>query len=83
MKILFTATYAQPYLSGITDYIAAVTNHLSQKNLVTLLTFQYDKNLPLLEKHGQLTIQRLPVHARLSKGLINWGYPGWVWTGGR
>lgn len=79
MKLLFTATYAQPYLSGITDYIATITEFLSQKNLVTLLTFQHAKTLPITQRHGQLTIQRIPVHARISKGLLNWAYPWWAW----
>jgi glycosyltransferase involved in cell wall biosynthesis len=79
MQLLFTATYAQPYLSGITDYIATVTEHLSQKNSVTLLTFQHLNTLPTTEQRGQLTIHRLPVHARLSKGLLNWAYPWLAW----
>jgi glycosyltransferase involved in cell wall biosynthesis len=74
-RILFTATYSQPYLSGITDYIATITEFLAKTHQVTLASFQHDHQLALNETtHGVVQV-RFPVHLKLSKGFINFFYP--------
>jgi len=78
-KLLFTATYAQPYLSGITDYIAKVTEYLTKFHQVSLLVFQHQSQLPNHETRHQVQIHRLKPQLKLSKGLINWAYPLEAW----
>lgn len=78
-KILFTATYAQPYLSGITDYIERVTEHLALRQPVTVLAFQHDPSLALQEQKEKVTIQRIKPDFKLSKGFVTWLYPIIAW----
>ncbi len=79
-RLLFTATYAQPYLSGITDYIQRVTTHLAKTNEVSLQVFQHDSKLPTQEKIQNVLITRLKPNFKLSKGFIRWSYPFDVWS---
>jgi glycosyltransferase involved in cell wall biosynthesis len=78
-KILFTATYAQPYLSGITDYIQRVTEHLAKQHAVTLLVFQHEQSLALTEKKHGVLVRRVTPDFKLSKGFITWLYPLIAW----
>lgn len=78
-KILFTATYAQPYLSGITDYIERVTEHLAQQHAVTLLVFQHAPTLAWDEKKRGVIIKRIAPDFKLSKGFVTWLYPLIAW----
>ncbi len=77
--ILFTSTYSHPYLSGITDYIANVTQFIAKKNPVTLVSFQHLSSLATSEVITGVKQVRLPVHLKLSKGFINFFYPYLIW----
>jgi len=79
-RILFTSTYSQPYLSGITDYIATVSQFLAKKHLVTLVSFQHDSNLALNETVLGVNQIRIPANFKISKGFINFGYPKIIWN---
>lgn len=75
MKILIGSTYYLPYLSGMTKYQSNLIDYLIKKNAVSILTFKYKNDLLNQEKKGKLTINRIPYHLKISKGLINFFYP--------
>ncbi len=71
MKILQILTYYRPHISGLTIYVERLSKALAdQGHSVTVLTSQYDKNLPLMDTIDGVTIQRVPVAFRISKGVI-------------
>jgi len=71
MKILFTITYYLPNISGMSTYLKALGNKLSDKHNVTILTSKHQDNLPDVEiVNKNLCIKRVPVTFRVSKGVI-------------
>ncbi len=71
MRILIGLTYFQPHKSGLTVYAVREAKALAARGHdVTVLTSQYDKNLPLEESDEGVRIVRLPVAFQLSKGVI-------------
>ena len=71
MKILFYTSYFRPYISGITIYTERLVSYLSKKNFITILTFQYKKNLPEIEHKQNIRIIRMPYLCKISKGFIS------------
>lgn len=71
MRILVALTYYRPHVSGLTIYVERLSRALAARgHLVTVLTSQYDRALPLrAEMHG-VQIVRVPVLVRVSKGVI-------------
>lgn len=71
MKILIVLTYYRPHVSGLTIYVERLARALAARDhQVTVLTSQYDQDLPLREvKHG-VSIRRVPVAFRISKGVV-------------
>ena len=71
MKILEVLTYYRPHVSGLTIYVERLSKALADAGHdVTILTSQYDKSLPRRQRRGRITVVRVPVIARLSKGVI-------------
>ncbi len=71
MKILIALTYYRPHVSGLTIYVERLARALARRgNTVTVLTSQYDKDLPLEEVIEGVNVVRVPVAARISKGVI-------------
>ncbi|MEL7625835.1 MAG: glycosyltransferase family 4 protein [Anaerolineaceae bacterium] len=71
MKILISATYFYPYSSGLSVYALRLAEGLAELgHEVVVLTSQYKENLSSLETYGKFQIVRVPVRARLSKGVI-------------
>lgn len=71
MKILEVLTYYRPHISGLTIYVERLSQALvEQGHEVTVLTSQYDKELPLRETIRGVDVQRVPVLFRISKGVI-------------
>jgi glycosyltransferase involved in cell wall biosynthesis len=81
MRILTTLYYYRPHYSGLTVYTERLARTLASRgHSVTILTSRYDRRLPALEMRDGVTIRRLPVAFRLSKGVILPTMPLW---GGR
>lgn len=82
MKILISSTYFYPYSSGLSVYALRLAEGLAELgHEVVILTSQYKKDLERLETHGKFKIVRVPVIAKLSKGVL---MPGlfkiaWKW----
>jgi glycogen synthase len=48
MKILCSATYYHPYISGLSVLAKTIAEYLAERgHTITVLTSQYDKKLPL------------------------------------
>lgn len=80
MKILTVLTYYRPHTSGLTIYAERLVKALAAHgHQVTVLTTQYEKDLPREEMKDGVRIVRLPVMARVSKGVLAPSM-GWVST---
>jgi glycosyltransferase involved in cell wall biosynthesis len=71
MKILTVLTYYRPHTSGLTIYAERLAGAFVKRgHQVTVMTTQYDPSLPLEETLNGVKIIRVPVAARISKGVI-------------
>ncbi len=71
MHILIVLTYYEPYKSGLTVYAVRQAEALAARGYqVTVLTSQFDRDLPLEEWKEGVHIIREPVAFRLSKGVV-------------
>jgi glycosyltransferase involved in cell wall biosynthesis len=80
MKILTVLTYYRPHTSGLTIYVERLARSLVKLgHEVTVLTSQYEKNLPREEIVNGVRIIRAPVLFRVSKGVImpTFGWLAW------
>ena len=80
MKILTVLTYYRPHTSGLTIYAERLAKaFVARGHEVTVMTTQYEKDLPLEETIDGVRIVRVPVAFRVSKGVIAPTF-GWVAT---
>ena len=71
MKILTVLTYYRPHTSGLTIYAERLARAFVKRgHEVTVMTTHYDPSLPLEEVMDGVKIIRVPVAARVSKGVI-------------
>jgi glycosyltransferase involved in cell wall biosynthesis len=71
VRILVALTYYRPHTSGLTVYAERMARSLAARgHHVTVLTSQYDRTLPLREEKEGVSIVRVPVAFRVSKGVI-------------
>jgi glycosyltransferase involved in cell wall biosynthesis len=80
MKILTVLTYYRPHTSGLTIYAERLAKAFAKRgHQVTVMTTQYDPSLPREETMDGVKILRVPVMARVSKGVLAPTF-GWVAT---
>src|SRR5512145_911622 len=71
MKILTVLTYYRPHTSGLTIYAERLARSFARRgHQVTVMTTQFDPSLLLEETLDRVKIVRVPVAARISKGVI-------------
>ena len=71
MRVLIALTYYRPYTSGLTIYAERLAIGLAARgHYVTVLTSQYDSSLPTHEVLNGVNVIRIPVAARVSKGVL-------------
>lgn len=71
MKILVALTYYRPHISGLTIYVERLARALATRgHTVTVLTSQYDPTTPRQEMLEGVNVIRVPVLARISKGVV-------------
>ncbi len=71
MKILTVLTYYRPHTSGLTIYAERLARAFVKRgHQVTVMTMQYDPSLPREEMMERVRVIRVPVAARISKGVI-------------
>src|SRR3990172_1933675 len=71
MKILTVLTYYRPHTSGLTIYAERLARAFVKRgNQVTVMTTQYDPSLSREELMDGVKVIRVPVAARVSKGVL-------------
>ena len=71
MRILQVITYYPPYISGMTVYVERLARALAEQgHQVTVLTSCHNPDLPSYEVSGSVTVIRIPVLLKVSKGFI-------------
>lgn len=71
MKILTVLTYYRPHTSGLTIYAERLARAFVKRgHQVTVMTTQYDPSLPREEIMDGVRVIRVPVAARVSKGVL-------------
>jgi glycosyltransferase involved in cell wall biosynthesis len=71
MKVLIALTYYRPHVSGLTIYVERLAGELAARgHEVTVLTSRHERDLPRDEMVSGVRIVRVPVWARVSKGVI-------------
>ncbi len=71
MRILISSTYFHPYSSGLSVYALRLAEGLAELgHEVVVLTSQFKDELDKLETYRKFKIVRVPVMARLSKGVL-------------
>jgi glycosyltransferase involved in cell wall biosynthesis len=79
MKILISLMYYRPHYSGLTIYTERLARALANRgHQVTVLTSQFNKNLPPMENVDGVQIIRPWVMFRVSKGVIMPTMPIWA-----
>lgn len=75
MKILQVLTYYRPHTSGLTIYVERVSKALAARgHQVTVLTSRFDPRTPRDEVADGVRVVRVPVAARVSKGVLMPGF---------
>lgn len=76
MKLLLSATYFEPYRSGLSTYAFRLAKGLSDLgHEVVVLTSAFDDTLPLEEEVYGFRVVRVPVSFKISKGVVMLGLP--------
>ena len=71
MKVLVALTYYRPHVSGLTIYVERLARALVERgHKVTVLTSRYDSSLASNEVLDGVSVVRVPVVMRVSKGVI-------------
>jgi len=71
VRILTALTYYRPHVSGLTIYAERLARALVRRgHTVTVLTSRYDCSLPRREELEGVRVIRVPVAARVSKGVL-------------
>jgi glycosyltransferase involved in cell wall biosynthesis len=71
MNILSVLTYYRPHTSGLTIYAERLARaFVAQGHAVTVMTTQFDRALPRDEVMDGVRVVRVPVVARVSKGVL-------------
>ncbi|CAN5589888.1 glycosyltransferase family 4 protein [soil metagenome] len=77
-RILLVLTYYRPHVSGLTIYVQRLARALADEgHQVTVLTSRYDRSCPREEVVDGIRVVRVPVAARVSKGVL---MPIWWWA---
>jgi glycosyltransferase involved in cell wall biosynthesis len=71
MRILIALTYYRPHVSGLTIYAERLACGLARRgHAVTVLTSRFHRALPARERVDGLEVIRVPVSAKISKGVV-------------
>ena len=81
MKVLMVLTYYHPHWTGLTAYAKRLAEGLARRgHAVTVLTSRHVPGLPAEEMIAGVRVLRLPVAARLSRGVLMPSLPARLWS---
>jgi glycosyltransferase involved in cell wall biosynthesis len=73
-------TYYHPHWTGLTAYAKRLAEGLARRgHAVTVLTSRHIPTLPREEEIAGVRVVRLPVHGRLSRGVLMPSFPAALW----
>jgi glycosyltransferase involved in cell wall biosynthesis len=76
MRLLIALTYYRPHVSGLTIYAERLARGLARRgHAVTVLTARFAPALPARETVDGVEIVRVPILAKMSKGVIMPRFP--------
>jgi glycosyltransferase involved in cell wall biosynthesis len=71
VRVLLALTYYRPHISGLTVYVERLARALVEAgHAVTVLTSRYDDSLPRESEDDGVRVVRVPVAARVGKGVV-------------
>jgi glycosyltransferase involved in cell wall biosynthesis len=73
MNILFLARRYQPAIGGVETHLKQVVHELSKRHHLTIVTEQFNRELPRFERTKEATIHRMPFGMEASKWQV-WGW---------
>lgn len=80
MKIVFLTPYYHPHIGGVETHVKEICDVLLQQgHQVTVITQQYDSNLPLEEKIDGIEIIRIPINSNQYFTKLNHKLEIWIW----
>ncbi len=81
MRILIGLTYYRPHISGLTIYAERLARGLAARgHRVTVLTSRYHPRLEARERMDGVDVLRVPVAAKVSKGVVMPLFPAYAWA---
>lgn len=76
MRVLVALTYYRPHVSGLTVYAERLAHGLVRRgHAITVLTSRFHPALPARERLDGVDVVRVPVSAKVSKGVIMPWFP--------
>ena len=79
MRILIALTYYRPHVSGLTIYAERLARGLARRgHAVTVLTARFAPSLPERETLDDVAVVRVPIAAKVSKGVIMPLFPAYA-----
>ncbi len=80
MKVLFVLTYYTPHRTGLTIHVERVAEAIVRRgHQATVLTSQYNKDLPREEVMNGVRVVRLPSLLRVSRTMVMPSFPLAAW----
>lgn len=77
MKILFLTRLYSPHVGGVEKHIEEIVKILSARHQISIITEQYDDDLPLFEQTNKVRVHRIPV-AGIKESEKKWVIWKWI-----
>jgi len=78
MNVVFFTRLYYPHIGGVEKHVQKISETLSQKHNITIITEQYDSSLPLDENLSGIKIFRIPV-VGVGESTKKWAIWAWLW----
>ncbi len=75
MKVLFMSRLYYPHIGGVEKHVEKISDILSKKHEITIVSERHEPKLPEYEKRGRVKIFRIPLPDRVGEKSKKW----WIW----